>query len=570
MSLSAGRVGVRADQVDAHGRVISPSFLNEIMEDLPEWTDLPVRVNGTEELIPSNPSVPVTSPILADILYPDIRRDDQYFTYRESPTTVDGLAKIKSIKGNTLVWNQLVDLSSDVNLIKGSTRTAIKEFTLGVSIVASHKYLLKWKLTNVVNSTSLSNFCAVGIYTKESGANKTIYQGFKSANGSYSQIFTSSYSGTSNGTTAQTEGNIWLYFIINNSGADSDTATFSDVQLFDLTQMFGSGNEPTTVDEFTSFFPLPYYAYNSGSLLSFNGTGLKTTGKNLLNLARSTEYATNTNPTNVYTFTEDMVIKGYAITGYTRPANIASYSISDGILKVKTASTSGSASYGIGFPIKALPNTQYTISATKSGGRIGYSLFGTDGIITRSTTTPNNYITLVTNSNEEWLVADFLPYEADTEITVTNIQVEFGDTATDYEPYTENTTNLPIATYFPTGMKSVGTVYDELLPTKAITRIGAVDLGSLSWSAVNGVMKATISGTKTSGQCACAIYTPTTTAIVLAKTEDKVIAIDNVGRACVYDSAYTSASAFKTAMNGVYLYYELATPVELPTLDFGE
>jgi hypothetical protein len=42
-------------------------------------------------------------------------------------------------------------------------------------------------------------------------------------------------------------------------------------------------------------------------------------------------------------------------------------------------------------------------------------------------------------------------------------------------------------------MKSAGSVYDELTPTKAITRIGAVDLGSLTWYYTGGLFRATIS-----------------------------------------------------------------------------
>lgn len=53
-------------------------------------------------------------------------------------------------------------------------------------------------------------------------------------------------------------------------------------QIVDLTQMFGAGNEPTTVEEFRTMFPLDYYEYNPGELVSFNGTGLKTTGFNQL------------------------------------------------------------------------------------------------------------------------------------------------------------------------------------------------------------------------------------------------------------------------------------------------
>ena len=52
--------------------------------------------------------------------------------------------------------------------------------------------------------------------------------------------------------------------------------------VFDLTQMFGAGNEPATVEEFKAMFPLDYYEYNAGELLSFHGTGLKTNGLNQL------------------------------------------------------------------------------------------------------------------------------------------------------------------------------------------------------------------------------------------------------------------------------------------------
>ena len=35
-------------------------------------------------------------------------------------------------------------------------------------------------------------------------------------------------------------------------------------QLFDLTQMFGAGNEPTTPEEFWSYFDHKLYPYNAG------------------------------------------------------------------------------------------------------------------------------------------------------------------------------------------------------------------------------------------------------------------------------------------------------------------
>ena len=39
-----------------------------------------------------------------------------------------------------------------------------------------------------------------------------------------------------------------------------------NAMLFDLTQMFGAGNEPSTVAEFNTLFPKDYYDYNSGTI----------------------------------------------------------------------------------------------------------------------------------------------------------------------------------------------------------------------------------------------------------------------------------------------------------------
>lgn len=40
------------------------------------------------------------------------------------------------------------------------------------------------------------------------------------------------------------------------------------IQVFDLTQMFGAGNEPSTVEEFRAMFPNDYYPYTVGTLIS--------------------------------------------------------------------------------------------------------------------------------------------------------------------------------------------------------------------------------------------------------------------------------------------------------------
>jgi hypothetical protein len=51
--------------------------------------------------------------------------------------------------------------------------------------------------------------------------------------------------------------------------------------LIDLTQMFGEGNEPTTVEEFESMFPNAYYPYSEGELMSIPVNEVEEVGKNI-------------------------------------------------------------------------------------------------------------------------------------------------------------------------------------------------------------------------------------------------------------------------------------------------
>ena len=51
------------------------------------------------------------------------------------------------------------------------------------------------------------------------------------------------------------------------AGATAGTYKFT-LQLFDLTVMFGASNEPSTVEEFEKIFPMDYYPYNAGEIVS--------------------------------------------------------------------------------------------------------------------------------------------------------------------------------------------------------------------------------------------------------------------------------------------------------------
>ena len=109
--------------------------------------------------------------------------------------------------------------------------------------------------------------------------------------------------------------------------------------------------------------------------------------------------------------------------------------------------------------------------------------------------------------------------------------------------------------------------------TGTVTKVcGVLNMGGLTWNkSDNGRMYSNpITGIKrpadrnTLPNIVNPIYTPDTDYNVGNLTTDKTIAIGNDYRIYVYDTDYTDATAFKTAMSGVKLVCELATPTTTP------
>lgn len=132
--------------------------------------------------------------------------------------------------------------------------------------------------------------------------------------------------------------------------------------------------------------------------------------------------------------------------------------------------------------------------------------------------------------------------------------------------------------YFPDGLKSAGSAYDEITPTKAVKRIGMLNLGKFdwlqtganrktSWTAKNirfhGII-ATPSNNDEVANLVCAKYLTSTDNVAEFQREDKVVALSNRSTLYIYDSAYETATPeqFKQSLQGVMLYYEMPTPEE--------
>lgn len=142
----------------------------------------------------------------------------------------------------------------------------------------------------------------------------------------------------------------------------------------------------------------------------------------------------------------------------------------------------------------------------------------------------------------------------------------------------EHTLPLDFTEHFPTGMNGVNGIYDEVVSdengkfTDGGKRFGKVDLGDLTWSALdapNGRFYADIPTAKGSdssvGNCICGLYQYV--CMSYSESVDMSLQLRTNHRLYVRNSAYTTSAGFKAAMSGVYLIYELATPQHVTFTD---
>ena len=74
------------------------------------------------------------------------------------------------------------------------------------------------------------------------------------------------------------------FAVVTGSAGETISGTITP-QIFDLTQMFGAGNEPT-IAEFESMFPDGYYPYNAGEIKDGAVNAINVVGANVLDMSR--------------------------------------------------------------------------------------------------------------------------------------------------------------------------------------------------------------------------------------------------------------------------------------------
>lgn len=210
---------------------------------------------------------------------------DQSFTYRESHAIQDGLARFDKIKGNTLVWNQLVQNGNFASTnewtgIRGDISVSNNVLTYTCTEIGAN--LVNNRIQTILSSgmvTGHNYYVALNINVPRQS--KFVFQinGSAEPTWKYEQTIPAGWNRlgfTYNADVASyPDGRMWLCVDMH-SGTNyalGDTVQFKNIQLFDLTRM---GLDISSPSDFASLFPLPYYAYNQGTLLSFMGNGIKT------------------------------------------------------------------------------------------------------------------------------------------------------------------------------------------------------------------------------------------------------------------------------------------------------
>lgn len=434
----------------------------------------------------------------------------------------DGRAYIKRIKGNSVVWNNMVD-----------TRGYEAGFIIreGIKIQQGHKYLLQRSAANN------------GLYLIPVVGGSENYE-MSLRDGEYAKICTSQY-------TDLIEARVY-----------SESYCGACV-ISDLTKMFQAGNEPTTIEDFyarVATLGIDMYAYNEGEVIHCNTESIKSVGDN----AWDEQWENGTINVN---------------TGDNIDAEYAQQQIrSKNLIRVLP-----NEDYYIALPQYLGSDGMWVFFYDEQGRIIEGHNGGSGEVVGNASLIRANDGFMHTASNASYIKFYMVSgygstYNHDILISLyhSGWKAEMDD---QYRPYWQDTLPLPIIRkYFPDGMKKAGTAHDEIRFNKAsgkwekVVRIGSVDLGSLEWATGNdSIFIAVLNDMNPALNTITGImakYSPCTSAngFSMISGDDKTYitnggAVGGAGRFTIKDTSYTDAASFKAAMQGVMFYYELAEPI---------
>lgn len=469
---------------------------------------------------------------------------DSETAYAKTVPTGGKLMSVKSVGGRSIMFNQMANVADIVDETFDFYYSEVLFSGNRPKWTKGHKYLFEFYVKSNIEPFTTS----IGYSNKESVAYNLDGESFSNVvTGRKLLLFTPDDSLIDSG---------YQYIGLRPVRYDTQkrcTISVKNLMIFDLTSMFGSGKEPSTVEEFEAMFPNEYYPYNAGEVVSAGTESIIEQGKNLFDYTDKTYNGANISKVEngvIYT-------KGLTTTVLNIPTVVGSkYTLS---FKVKS---SGANQGGLRWSLQKGKNTSYAHDSSLIKSEVGYAANAEyQAVATFVATT--DFVSLCTIM-----------------LMVYDVQLENGDIATDYSPYYQTGYPIPDAIKALPGYGwSAGTArnYVDYENKKYYQCVGNMDLGTLNW-AINstslvgehfygfvdpGKFKRLGMFQVTVHNILCSKY------MTVARNQnvfvDKTITLDGdsiaVSQIQIKDTAYTDATAFKQAMQGVMLYYELETPI---------
>lgn len=454
--------------------------------------------------------------------------DDREAYEKDVPSGVYEVATFDKLGGKSVVMNQLLDMGNIRVMTDFLGVTAKKE---------NGAYIVSGTTTQVANITISENDIPIAPNHKV----------FVSLNGKIEESYfkISQYNGISWASDSLLTANAIITTLANTTnlklllyaGSEKTISWNIRPKLVDLSQLFGIGNEPTSTDDIRIKLLDKYLeanpSYNEGSLVSAD--------------------------------VESVVSRGVNI--WDEQWERCRYDINNGT-KIPQDAQIGSKNY-----IPILPNTNYTWAYLPSV-ETSYHWQCYYDINKNFISAKDTSFRFTTPANAYYMTFYMLPQYGSTYNN--DIAIVKGTSGT-YTPYFESIKPLStiISKYFPNGMHSAGSVYDEIDIDKgvAIKRVDSVDLGTFMWEYDSTHYQfrttATLPNTQsysvsTKANALCSKYVSNSAEDSWVNNKIGTICVNANNKVEVYDNAYTNANDFKNAMNGVMLQYELATPIETP------
>lgn len=456
----------------------------------------------------------------------------------------DGNATIERIKGESVVWNQqLQGITNTSSALAGLSLSMSEDGVISINGTATNSFMNPFVSSygnagNALGKAPLGRYVLdVEIINNPDNLNLDIYALNSRISFSPTNTPTTSYKKIGDCSSLDAIGGFGL------SKYGGVGTVFNKVRLkvslHNLTLMFGAGNEPTTIEEFEARKPLNVTnEYNEGTIVSYDGDALKSVGFNAW---------------------DEKWERGIYDVATGRKVN------KEG--RVRTTNL-----------IKVVNNTTYYLSNKywqavlfydKNRNYISYK-YST----AQTFTTPNDCAYIASYAELEYGAT----YKNDVCINLSHSEYRNGE----YEPYVDDVHPLPNVKsildangyiLFPYGLLSAGSVHDEITATKAIKRVGVVDMGDLNWvlhtngyfqtplSSVSNIKYMYTDGQHDSQNAISSKYGQANWPNFVSKVEDTV----GIGASAIFviDTSYTTAADLKQSLQGVLLYYELAEPIEV-------